>query len=142
MILKQPQYEKKTNYKERGDKQMKVLIADDSAFMRTILKDIVAKSNWKDAQIIEAEDGEEAVAKFTSEQPDLVLLDIVMPKKDGIETLKDIGHAAKSVVIVSSVGQEQVIEQAKSLGAKDYIVKPFDARQVIKVLDELFPTKI
>ncbi|HZE87142.1 MAG TPA: response regulator [Methylomirabilota bacterium] len=118
---------------------MKILIADDSAFMRTILKDIVAKSNWKDAQIIEAADGEEVVALFTTERPDLVLLDIVMPKKDGIQALKDIGATAKSVVIVSSVGQEQVIAQAKSLGAKDYIVKPFDATQVIKVLNELLP---
>ena len=119
---------------------MKVLIADDSAFMRTILKDIVAKSNWAAAQIIEAADGNEVVTKFNTEKPDLVLLDIVMPQKDGIAALKDIGQLAKSVVIVSSVGQEQVINQAKSLGAKDYSVKPFDAQQVIQVLNKLLPS--
>ena len=119
---------------------MKVLIADDSAFMRTILKDIVAKSNWQQAQIIEAGDGEEALSKYSLEKPDLVLLDIVMPQKDGISVLKDIGTLAKSVVIVSSVGQEKVIEEAKTLGAKDYIVKPFNSEDVIKVIDGLLPS--
>ena len=119
---------------------MKILIADDSAFMRSILKDIVSKSKWAGAEIIEAADGNEVVTKFATEKPDLVLLDIVMPQKDGIEALKDIGQAAKSVVIVSSVGQEQVIAQAKSLGAKDYIIKPFDASQVVNILNSLLPS--
>lgn len=118
---------------------MKVLIADDSAFMRTILKDIVAKTKWAGAEIIEAVDGNDVVAKFNADKPDLVLLDIVMPEKDGIAALKDIGSAAKSVVIVSSVGQEDIINQAKGLGAKDYIVKPFDANKVIEVLNGLLP---
>jgi two-component system, chemotaxis family, chemotaxis protein CheY len=117
--------------------KMKILIVDDSAFMRTILKDIVAKSKWQGAEIIEAGDGDEAVEKFNTEKPDLVLLDIIMPKKDGIGVLKDIGQSSKSVVIVSSVGQEQVIEQAKQLGAKDYIVKPFDSERVITILNNL-----
>lgn len=116
---------------------MKILITDDSAFMRTILKDLIAQTKWKDAEIIEAADGNEAVLKFNEEKPDLVLLDIVMPQKDGIQVLKEIGALASSVVIVSSVGQEKVIEQAKSLGAKDYIVKPFDAKQVIESLNKL-----
>lgn len=115
----------------------KILIADDSAFMRTVLKDIVSQSNWKDVQIIEASDGEEAISKFNLEKPDLVLLDIVMPKKDGIEVLKQIGSSAHAVVIVSSVGQEKTIEEAKSLGAKQYIVKPFDAKEVIDTLNKL-----
>jgi two-component system chemotaxis response regulator CheY len=118
---------------------MKVLIADDSAFMRTILKDIVAKSNWAQAQIIEAVDGKDAVAKFKAESPDLVLLDVIMPEEDGIGVLKEIGHSARSVVIVSSVDQSEVIDEAKGLGAKDYIMKPFDAQQVLKVLNDLQP---
>lgn len=119
---------------------MKILIVDDSAFMRTILKDIVAKSKWQGAEVVEAGDGDEAVEKFNTEKPDLVLLDIIMPKKDGIEVLKDIGQSSKSVVIVSSVGQEQVIDQAKQLGAKDYIVKPFDSGRVITTLNNLLPS--
>ena len=118
---------------------MKILIADDSAFMRTILKDIVSKSNWSQAEIIEAVDGKDAIEKFKTEAPDLVLLDVIMPEQDGIGVLKEIGRSAKSVVIVSSVDQTEVIDEAKNLGAKDYIMKPFDAAQVKKVLDELFP---
>lgn len=117
---------------------MKILIVDDSAFMRTILKDIVAESKWAGSEIIEAENGDEAVAKCQASKPDLLLLDIVMPGKDGIEVLKEIGFSAPSVVIVSSMGQDNVIDQAKSLGAKDYIVKPFDAKRVIESLNKIF----
>ena len=118
---------------------MKILIVDDSAFMRTILKDLIPGSKWAGSDIVEASDGNEAVAKCQNQKPDLVLLDIVMPGKDGIQVLKEIGYTQPSVVIVSSIGQENVIEQAKSLGAKDYIVKPFDPKLVIEALDKLFP---
>ena len=116
---------------------MKILLVDDSAFMRNILKDIIIQSTWKDAIIVEAGDGEEGLAKFTTEKPDLVLLDIVMPKKDGIQLLKEISTASPSVIMVSSVGQESVIAEAKKMGAKDYIVKPFEAQQVIETLNRL-----
>ena len=116
---------------------MKILIADDSAFMRTILRDIILKGKWSDAEIIEASDGPEAIEKFKAELPDLVLLDIIMPTQSGIDVLKEIGHAAKSIVIVSSVDQSEVVTEAKSLGAKDYIVKPFVASQVEQVLETL-----
>ena len=118
---------------------MKILIVDDSAFMRTILKDLVAQSKWAGAEVLEAEDGDDAIAQCQASKPDLLLLDIVMPGKDGIEVLKEIGFNSPSVVIVSSMGQDTVIDQAKSLGAKDYIVKPFDAKQVIESLNKLFP---
>ena len=118
---------------------MKILIVDDSAFMRTILKDLVSQSKWAGSEILEAENGDEAVAQCQASKPDLLLLDIVMPGKDGIEVLKEIGFNSPSVVIVSSMGQESIIDQAKSLGAKDYIVKPFDAKQVVESLNKLFP---
>ncbi len=120
---------------------MKVLIADDSAFMRAILKDIVTKSNWGDAQVVEAVDGLDAIEKFKAEAPDLVLLDVIMPGQDGIAVLREIGHNAKSVVIVSSVDQSAVIDEAKGLGAKDYIMKPFDAAKVLEVLNALLPVQ-
>jgi two-component system chemotaxis response regulator CheY len=118
---------------------MKILIVDDSAFMRTILKDLIPETKWAGATILEAEDGDQAIAICQSERPDLTLLDVVMPGKDGIEVLKEIGITLPSVVIVSSMGQESVIDQAKMLGAKDYIVKPFDARQVVESLNKLYP---
>jgi len=118
---------------------MRILIVDDSAFMRKILRDLVAQSKWATAEVIEAGNGDEAIAACQAQKPDLTLLDIVMPGKDGIEVLKEIGGGLPSVVIVSSMGQDSVIEQARSLGAKDYIVKPFDAKLVIDSLNKLFP---
>lgn len=118
---------------------MKILIADDSAFMRTILRDLVAKTSWKDAEILEAINGADAITQYETEHPDLILLDIVMPEHDGIEVLKTIGSAPQSVVMVSSVDEQQTIDQAKQLGAKHYINKPFDAQQVIDVLNSLTP---
>lgn len=118
---------------------MKVLIADDNAFMRTILKDLVAQTKWSSAEIIEAVSGDEAIAMCAAQKLDLVLLDIVMPGKDGIEVLKEIDSTQSSVVVVSSVGQEHIIEHAKALGIKDYIIKPVDSVLVIESLNKLFP---
>lgn len=109
---------------------MKILIVDDSLFMRNVLKDILSKENY---DLIEAENGEEALKKLASEKPDLMLLDIIMPTVDGIEVLKKIGKTAK-VVVISAVGQEKMVEQTKSLGALDYIVKPFDNNRVLEVV--------
>jgi two-component system chemotaxis response regulator CheY len=112
---------------------MKILIVDDSTFMRTILKNIVL-GQYGDTEILEAANGEEAIAKYNEAKPDLVLLDIIMPGKDGMAVLREIGPGAKSVVIISSIDQPEVIEQAKSFGAKGYIVKPYDAGEVLAML--------
>jgi two-component system chemotaxis response regulator CheY len=116
---------------------MKILIVDDSAFMRTILKGIIAKGKYHEAEIIEATNGNEAVQMYNEHKPDLVLLDLIMPEKDGISVLKDIGHSAQSVVIISSIDQPEIIDQAKTLGAKEYIMKPFDAVQVDVMLEKM-----
>lgn len=118
---------------------MKILIVDDSTFMRTALKNMLIKSDWGSASFVEAADGNEAIAKFNAEKPDLVLLDIIMPQKDGIEVLKEIGTQT-NVVVISAVGQDKIIEQAKLLGAKDYIIKPFDPRKVITTLEQVTQT--
>jgi two-component system chemotaxis response regulator CheY len=118
---------------------MKVLIVDDNAFMRTILRNLVILTKWAGAEISEAVEGDEAIAFCAAQKPELVLLDVVMPGKDGIEVLKQIDCAQSSVVVVSSVGQESIIEQAKQLGAKDYIIKPVDPPLVIESLNKLFP---
>jgi two-component system chemotaxis response regulator CheY len=116
---------------------MKILIVDDSAFMRTILKNIILGSRYNHAEVIEAAGGEEAIAQYRAINPDLVLLDIIMPGKDGMAVLKELGPDAKSVVIISSIDQPNVIEEAKALGAKGYIIKPYDDSQVIAMLDNL-----
>jgi CheY-like chemotaxis protein len=100
----------------------KILIADDAVFMRTVIKDMLATENYN---LIEAENGEEALEKIESEKPDIVLLDIIMPKIDGIAVLQKIGAHTK-VIVISAVGQEKMIEEAKRLGALDYIMKPID----------------
>ena len=113
---------------------MKILIADDSQFMRTMLKDILHGAGYTDT--IECADGKECMAKYASEKPDLVLLDIIMPEMDGMEVLKKIGHEAK-VVVISAVGQEKMVEEAKKLGTLDYIVKPFDNNQVLEAVKKV-----
>lgn len=109
---------------------VKILIADDSQFMRGVLKDIFSSEGY---EIIEAENGKEALDKFQIEKPDLALLDIIMPEVDGMEVLKKIGKSAK-VIVISAVGQEKMVEEAKGLGALDYIVKPFDNNKVLEVV--------
>jgi len=110
----------------------KILIVDDSVFMRNILKDLLSTKGYETTQ---AENGNEALAKYASDKPDLTLLDIIMPELDGIEVLKKIGTIAK-VVVISAVGQEKMVEEAKKLGAVDYIIKPFDNDIVLKTVEK------
>lgn len=116
------------------DKKIKVLLADDSAFMRKVLKDILEGIGF--TNFVEAENGVEAIEKFNAEKPGLVMLDIIMPTKNGIDVLKEIGGKAP-VIVVSAVGQDGMIEEAKTLGAKDYIIKPFDRAQVEEKISAL-----
>lgn len=106
----------------------KILLADDSAFMRNVLKNILQNAGF--TNFVEAENGVQALAKIASEKPDLVLLDLIMPEKGGIDVLKEAGKIQKFLVI-SAVGQESVIQEAMTLGAKGFIIKPFDNKQVI-----------
>ena len=109
----------------------KVLVVDDSEFMRMVLKNILKEENY---QIIETSDGTEAIEQFKVEKPDLVLLDIIMPKMDGVavlDSLKKINSDA-NVIMITAVGQEQIMEECQKLGAKGYIVKPFDEKQVLE----------
>lgn len=112
----------------------KILIVDDAAFMRMMVKDNLKKAGYSD--FLEAGDGEDAVNKYTENRPDLVLLDITMPIKDGIQALqaiKEINPDAK-VVMCSAMGQEGMVVEAIKLGALDFIVKPFKPDRLVQTV--------
>jgi two-component system, chemotaxis family, chemotaxis protein CheY len=109
----------------------KVLIVDDLAFIKLIIRDILEKRGFE--VIGEASNGIEAVEMYTKIKPDVVLMDITMPRMDGIQALSKIvsidSHA--KVIMCSALGQQKLIIQAIKLGAKDFIVKPFKAERII-----------
>ncbi len=113
----------------------KILLVDDSAFMRKVLRDIFESAGY--TNFVEAGNGTEAMEKYKSEKPDYIFLDVIMPDVNGMDVLRIIGREAK-IIIVSAVGQKEIIEQAKSLGALDYIVKPFDRDQVLEKVQKYF----
>jgi len=120
----------------------KILVVDDASFMRTVLKDIV-KSNGLATEVIEAADGIEGVRAYQTQKPDLVTMDVNMPKADGIQALRaimKIDPTAK-VVMVTSVEQKQIVQDAMKIGARDYIVKPFDRSNVGLVLNKVMRQK-
>jgi len=116
-----------------------VLVVDDTEFMVKVLEDIFASAGF---EVLTAANGEEALALYEQRVPDLMTLDVVMPGLDGIATLKrlrEIDPAAK-VVMVSAVGLEAKVLEAFRLGARNYVLKPFERDKVLeaarKVLDE------
>ena len=108
-----------------------ILICDDAAFMRMMIKDILTKNGY--TVVGEAENGAKAVEKYAELKPDLVLMDITMPEMDGIQALKKIKEADPSatVIMCSAMGQQAMVLDAVKRGAKDFIVKPFQAEKVI-----------
>ena len=112
----------------------RVLIADDAAFMREMLRDILRDSDFE--VVGEASNGDEAVSRFQELTPDLITLDIVMPGKSGLDALREIMEhdAGACVVMCSALGQEALVMEALESGARDFVVKPFKPEQVIGAL--------
>ena len=115
----------------------KILVVDDAAFMRMMVKDALTKNGFTD--VIEAADGSIACSLFESEKPDLVIMDITMPNKTGIEALRDIKAADSSakVIMCSAMGQEAMVVEAIKLGALDFIVKPFKPDRIIQAVTKV-----
>ncbi len=112
----------------------KIMIVDDAAFMRMMIKDILTKNGYE--VVAEAADGAQAVEKYKEHQPDLVTMDITMPEMDGIAALKEIkklNNDAK-VIMCSAMGQQAMVIDAIQAGAKDFIVKPFQADRVLEAI--------
>ena len=115
----------------------KILLVDDAAFMRKVIKDTLSKAGYTDLH--EAVDGADAVEKYNSLKPDLVLMDITMPNMDGLEALKAIRAAdgGANVVMCSAMRQETMVIDAIRSGAKDFIVKPFKGERVLKTVTSI-----
>ncbi|MBR1383240.1 MAG: response regulator [Ruminococcus sp.] len=115
-------------------KDIKILVCDDSMFARKKMGMFL--SSLGIVNIAEAADGEEAVAKYKDVRPDLVFMDIVMPKLTGIDALKAIKEfdSGAKVVMASSVGTQSHLKQAIVLGAYDFVQKPIDDAQVEKII--------
>ncbi|MGG1311180.1 MULTISPECIES: response regulator [Cohnella] len=112
----------------------RILIVDDAAFMRMMIRDILTKNGYE--VVGEAQDGAQAIEKFKELQPDLITMDITMPEMDGIAALKEIRKLDPNakVIMCSAMGQQAMVIDAIQAGAKDFIVKPFQADRVIEAI--------
>ena len=115
----------------------KILLVDDAAFMRKVIKDTLTKNGYTD--LYEAVDGADAVEKFTEINPDLVIMDTTMPNMDGLEALKAMRakNGSANIVMCSAMGQEAMVIDAIQSGAKDFIVKPFKSDRILKTVTSI-----
>ncbi|WP_416324907.1 response regulator [[Eubacterium] hominis] len=114
-----------------------IMIVDDALFMRKLIIKTLTKHGYH--HIIEATNGEEGISLYKQHQPDIVLLDITMPDKTGIDVLQELLmlDADAKVIMCSAVGQDNMIANALRIGAKDFIVKPYKDEQLIQMIDTL-----
>lgn len=115
----------------------KILIADNTAFMRRMIKTTLMQNGYND--LVEASDGVEALEKYDAEKPDLVLLDLAIPVMDGLEVLREIRRRDPGAVVVifSAMGQEALVIEAIQSGAKDFIVKPVQPERVLQTVRKI-----
>lgn len=104
----------------------KILLCDDSMLIRVQVKNFL-EENYENIQVLEAEDGKEALEIFSKESPDLIIMDIVMPKANGLETIKEIKkiNDNANIIVLSSVGNKDILQKALKAGASNFIQKPW-----------------
>ncbi len=114
----------------------RILIADDAAFMRMRCGRMLTEEGH---EVLEAENGREAVNKYQQHKPDCVLMDITMPELDGLGALREIKALDPNakVAMVTALGQQQVVMEALQAGAKDFVVKPFQPDRVLAAVQKL-----
>lgn len=110
------------------------MIADDAAFMRMMIKDNLKKAGF--TEFSEAANGDEALERYRGFKPDLVLLDITMPVKDGVSALQEIREfdGDAKVIMCSAMGQEELLIESIKLGALDFIIKPFKSERLLQTV--------
>ena len=108
-----------------------VLICDDALFMRKLIHRVMTSGGFE--VVGEAENGSEAVDKYQTLQPDLVTMDLIMPKMNGIDAVREImkRDSTACIIMCSSVGQEAFVTEAMKEGARGYLVKPFQPPQLL-----------
>jgi len=115
----------------------RILVVDDAAFMRMMIKEVLTKNGFDVCG--EAENGAIALERYKELTPDLVIMDITMPEVNGIDALKNIKafNTAAKVVMCSAMGQQAMVIEAIQSGAKDFIVKPFQADRVVEAVKKV-----
>lgn len=118
-------------------KGAKILVVDDAVFMRRMLSDILKEGGHE--VVAEAANGKEGIQQYKKAKPDIVTMDIIMPELGGIDAVKEIVKDDKNakVLMVSAMGQQQLVVEAIQAGAKDFIVKPFEASRVLGAVERL-----
>jgi two-component system chemotaxis response regulator CheY len=113
---------------------VRLLLVDDLPFMRSLLTDIVVGAGWR--VVAEAENGRQALQKYQMSNPDVVLLDIAMPEMDGIVTLKRLRQIDRHarVIMCSALGEQAMIVRAIQLGARDFVIKPFQEERILSAV--------
>jgi two-component system, chemotaxis family, chemotaxis protein CheY len=114
----------------------KVLVVDDAAFMRVRAAKVLQDSGH---EVVQAENGADAVRLYAAHQPDAVLMDITMPEMDGLAALKEIKKLDPEarVAMVTAMGQQAIVMEALKAGAKDFVLKPFQPDRVLGALQKL-----
>ncbi|MDD4858528.1 MAG: response regulator [Candidatus Krumholzibacteria bacterium] len=118
--------------------KLRVLIVDDAIFMRKMISDILAENGME--IVGEADTGIKAVEKFMELRPDLVTMDIIMPEMNGIDAVRKIIEfdSQAKIVMCSALGQQALVQEAITAGAKDFLIKPFNAARVVEVVAKVF----
>ncbi|MBO2519399.1 MULTISPECIES: response regulator [Limnochorda] len=116
---------------------LRVLVVDDTAFMRMTLRNVLERNGYE--VVGEAATGVEAVELYQSLKPDLVTMDITMPEMDGITAIREIMKMDPQarIIVCSALGQKNMVIEALTAGAKDYLVKPFQPERVLEALEKL-----
>lgn len=115
----------------------RILIVDDAAFMRMMIKDILTKNGYEVAG--EAENGARAIEKYKELVPDLVIMDITMPEVDGVTAVREIKKINNDckIIMCSAMGQQAMVIESIQAGARDFIVKPFQADRVVDAVKKV-----
>lgn len=113
-----------------------ILVVDDAAFMRMRMSKILTEAGYN---VVQAENGLDAIEKYKGSRPDAVLMDITMPEMDGLTALKEIKalDPTARIAMLTALGQQQVVLDAVKSGAKDFLVKPADGERVLAAVSKL-----